>query len=191
MDQARVLCLIGPEDAERRALEEAVDALDPRAFDAPDQALNGLDAGTPALLVATRAAPCGSLLELARAITRDDRDWLLLRAEDDGDGGTGFRPLSAGFAVDAGRIAAAVSGDDEDAGPLFDLLAVLRGVARVRHDINNPLTAGLAETQLLLMDVEEEGELRDSLETIQRQLRRIQELVETLTELRRPSRKAG
>jgi signal transduction histidine kinase len=70
--------------------------------------------------------------------------------------------------------------------PVLELGVVLRHVARARHDINNPLTSALAETQLLLMDVDE-GELRESLETIQRQIRRIRDLVAELSVLRPPA----
>jgi len=43
----------------------------------------------------------------------------------------------------------------------------------------------MAETQLLLMDVED-GEVRESLETVQRQIRRIRDLVAELSVLRPP-----
>jgi signal transduction histidine kinase len=64
-----------------------------------------------------------------------------------------------------------------------ELERVLSTVARARHDINNPLTTALAETQLLLMDATD-AEVREALETIQRQIRRIRDLVADLAALR-------
>ena len=60
---------------------------------------------------------------------------------------------------------------------------LLRIASRARHDINNPLTAATAETQLLLMDVED-GEVRTALEAIEEQLRRIRDLTAGLTRVR-------
>ena len=72
---------------------------------------------------------------------------------------------------------------EKGAGPLLELRWILRLVAKARHDINNPLTAGLAETQLVLMD-EPKGDLLESLEVIENQLRRIKDLVAGLARLR-------
>jgi len=73
--------------------------------------------------------------------------------------------------------------DPEEGEPILSLRTVLRIVAKSRHDINNPLTAGLAETQLLLMDVED-PEIRAPLEVIETQLRRIRDLVSDLGRIR-------
>lgn len=131
-----------------------------------------------------------SLLELCGQVAEERREWIvLLPVEGDGGEGLRLRPISAGFAVDASAIADAGDGESEEP-VLFDLHDVLRFVARIRHDLNNPLTAGMAETQLLLMDVEEDSELGESLTTIHRQLERIQGLVEDLTRVRRPPRES-
>lgn len=75
--------------------------------------------------------------------------------------------------------------DPEEARPVPSLPTMLRIVSRARHDINNPLTAALAETQLLLMDVED-GKTRTALEAIEEQLRRIRDLTAGLTRFREP-----
>jgi signal transduction histidine kinase len=75
--------------------------------------------------------------------------------------------------------------DPQKEGPILDLHWILRVVARARHDLNNPLTSGLAEVQLLLMD-EHPPEVRESLETIQEQFRRLRDMVAELTVLRVP-----
>ncbi|MBI4540559.1 MAG: hypothetical protein HY704_13745 [Gemmatimonadetes bacterium] len=67
-----------------------------------------------------------------------------------------------------------------------ELTLVLRAVAKARHDINNPLTSALAETQLLLMEPHEPA-LRESLEVIESQLRRIRDLVSSSLRFPRPA----
>ena len=56
---------------------------------------------------------------------------------------------------------------------------IVERVRAGRHDINNPLAAGMAETQLLLMDVTD-PETRRALMTIEEQMRRIRDLVASL-----------
>jgi len=72
-------------------------------------------------------------------------------------------------------------------GPALELHWVLRVVAKARHDLNNPLTAGLAEVQLLLMD-EHSPELTESLEIMQEQYRRLRDMVLDMSRLRVPRR---
>ena len=59
-------------------------------------------------------------------------------------------------------------------------------VARARHDLNNFLTAAMAETQLALMDVADPG-LREGLEAVEEQLRRIRDLVKEMRAVRAPA----
>lgn len=188
MEELGPVHVVGPDDAERRRVVESLEALEVRVHDTVDAARSALD-DERRLVILTGTVPCPAVLELARRIVDEDRSWILVRAGEEVEGEPAFRPVSSGFAVEAGRVPDALAARDEEQ-PIFDLLEVLRIVARVRHDINNPLTAGLAETQLLLMDVEDE-ETREALETVQRQLQRIQELVQTLTRLRRPARRIG
>ncbi len=62
----------------------------------------------------------------------------------------------------------------------------MEDLARVRHDINNPLTAALAEVQLTLLDVEPDTESEESLKVVESQLRRIRDLVQELKHYRIP-----
>lgn len=110
-------------------------------------------------------------------------EWAVIHLDRGDDGGLSALPLSVGYVQPLDDILTAIGHDA--AAPVLELGVVLRHVARARHDINNPLTSALAETQLLLMDVEP-GELRESLETIQRQIRRIRDLVAELSALRPP-----
>ena len=57
----------------------------------------------------------------------------------------------------------------------------------MRHDINNPLTAAMAEVQLLLMDLEADSEVGSAIRLVEDQLRRIRDLVAELPEHRPPS----
>lgn len=77
--------------------------------------------------------------------------------------------------------------EDPDAHPggLLVLSRVVKEIARARHDVNNPLTSAMAETQLLLMEMED-GEAREAVEVIQTQLRRIRDLVAATRHLRPP-----
>lgn len=67
-----------------------------------------------------------------------------------------------------------------------ELDRVLDVVARVRHDLNNPLTAILAETQLLLMDDHElTEEQARSLRSVEEMAQRMREMVKDLRQLKR------
>jgi signal transduction histidine kinase len=110
--------------------------------------------------------------------------WGVIHLEWTEDGAVSALPISMGYLQSLDDVLNAARPDS--VAPVLELGVVLRHVARARHDINNPLTSALAETQLLLMDVDE-GELRESLETIQRQIRRIRDLVAELSVLRPPA----
>ncbi len=125
------------------------------------------------------------VLGLLRAQRDRATPWVTLMVEEE-DGGHLARPISLGVPL---GLAAVVekAGAPEEKGPILDLFWILRFVARARHDLNNPLTSGLAEVQLLLMD-EQPPEVRDSLETIQEQFRRLRDMVAGLGRLRVPRR---
>lgn len=58
-------------------------------------------------------------------------------------------------------------------------------VRRVRHDANNPLTAALGHIQLLLEDPEvPDGETRDVLQLVERELVRLADILRRLNEVR-------
>jgi signal transduction histidine kinase len=94
------------------------------------------------------------------------------------------RTLSSGHTASLADVTQHLEADDD--GPregLLELHGVLVEISRARHDINNPLTSALAETQILLLDVPA-GEVREGLETVQTQLRRIRDLVAATRHLR-------
>lgn len=60
----------------------------------------------------------------------------------------------------------------------------VRLVRSVRHDINNPLTAALGHVQLLLEDpAVGEGEVREVLEEVEAELRRLVQVVRRLDQV--------
>jgi two-component system NtrC family sensor kinase len=61
-------------------------------------------------------------------------------------------------------------------------------VARVRHEINNPLAALLGQAQLLLRDQELNDKQRRRAETIESQAKRIEEIVGELRGIQTPAR---
>ena len=167
-------------------LAEALAGAFPGARAVPDaDALQPLDAREPGLLVVERdALPGDLLLALAEEAVAAGDGWMLAVAGRGGDG-LEVRPLSLGWPTPPDELARwAGSGGSE--GAVLELRTVLARVARARHDINNPLTSGMAETQLLIMDSPAEGEAREALETIQAQLRRIRDMVIELRVLRAP-----
>jgi signal transduction histidine kinase len=92
-------------------------------------------------------------------------------------------PVSLGWATNPAELERWVEGA-EDA-QVLELRHVLTRVARARHDLNNPLTSAMAETQLVLLDARDPG-LRSGLEAVEEQLRRIRDLVATLRIFRPP-----
>lgn len=65
------------------------------------------------------------------------------------------------------------------------LTAAAALVARVRHEINNPLTALLGQTQLMLRE-ELSDKSRKRAETIENQAKRIEEIVSELRGIQTP-----
>lgn len=188
MDESVTLHVVAPPGEGRERIADALGGVAPTVHDTIESFRRRNQGDRCAVVVdVTGGVDPGELLRMCADVADGDRKWIVLISEEDGSGGLAFRPLSAGFAVEPDDLAPTLS-NREDEGPPFDLHEVLRFVARVRHDINNPLTAGMAETQLLLMDLGGEGEVGESLQTIERQLQRIQALIEDLTRLRRPAR---
>ncbi len=68
------------------------------------------------------------------------------------------------------------------------LAAAASLVARVRHEINNPLAALLGQAQLLLRDAELTDKTRRRAETIESQAKRIEEIVGELRSIQTPAR---
>lgn len=62
---------------------------------------------------------------------------------------------------------------------------LVRLVRSIRHDINNPITAALGHIQLLLEDPAiGEGEVREVLEEVESELRRLVQIVRRLEEVK-------
>lgn len=193
MDASVALHVIAPSGRGRARIEAALEPLRPVVHDSVDTFRRDALGDACAVVVdVDGGVESRALLDLCCEVADERREWIVLLPEDDGAGGVTLRPLSTGFPMDPGSLRAFLDDDQNDTPPL-ELHHVLRAVARVRHDINNPLTAGMAETQLLLMDVGDDDEARESLETVHRQLERIQNLVKEMRRLRRPAKpeKAG
>jgi signal transduction histidine kinase len=108
------------------------------------------------------------------ACTRGGREWVPVLVEASDEELFGI-PVAAAYrwpVVDIGRLCREGDG-------YLGFHQVIDRVRVARHDINNPLAAALAETQLLLMDATD-PEMRRALEAIQAQLRRIATLVSGL-----------
>lgn len=60
-------------------------------------------------------------------------------------------------------------------------------VARVRHEINNPLAALLGQAQLLLREADLSEKSRERAVTIEQQAKRIEEIVGQLREIQTPA----
>ena len=60
-------------------------------------------------------------------------------------------------------------------------------VSRVRHEINNPLSALLGQAQLLLREADLSEISRRRAETIEKQAKRLEEIVGQLREIQRPT----
>lgn len=127
-------------------------------------------------------------LDLFRRLASRSGDWSVLLM-DRGPGSVEVVPVSPGFRTDLTSAASRL--DEGGAGlGLLSFRHSLTELARIRHDINNPLTAALAEAQLVLMDVEPGTETAASLQAVEEQLRRIRDLVAQLTALRMPAPRA-
>lgn len=124
---------------------------------------------------------------VASALAGSGAGWSVFRGGvPEAEGGVEIEPvpLPGSCGLPLADVVSRLRRNGEDA-PRPELCQVLRFVARARHDINNPLTSALAETQLLLLDVEDPA-IRSGLETVEAQLHRIRDLVARLQALPRP-----
>lgn len=108
--------------------------------------------------------------------------WTLAVVSPGAEGSAKVRTVSVGYDHTLAEAAEFTRGGG-DGNHLLELHRVLAEIAKARHDINNPLTSALAEVQILLLDAAE-GEERESLETIQEQLRRLRDMVAATRHLR-------
>lgn len=146
--------------------------------------LEGSEEREGGIVVLAPDLPASQGGQLARRLERAEGSWTLLQAEAGNEGELRARPLSLGPAESLEHLLERIRDPDPER-PLLELDGLLARLARARHDVNNPLTVAMAEVQLLLMD-EVSPEIRESLEIVQGQLRRIQALVARLRALKRP-----
>lgn len=174
------LLIVAPPGPGRDQIVSALHPRNPEVLDAPDAFL-ARDSEEWGILILGPGLPAEAVLDLLGHQSRSADPWVLLMVEE-GPEDFMLRPISLGPRVSPQRVLE-VSQDPAEEGPLLDLHWTLRVVARARHDLNNPLTSGLAEAQLLLMD-EHPPEVKESLETIQEQFRRLRDMVADLSRLR-------
>jgi signal transduction histidine kinase len=128
--------------------------------------------------------PAEALERLLLGLGRREGSWSPVALGDQG-GELCFVPLSPGFMRPLEELVDGVARGGPDAALLSFRYAV--GIlSKIRHDVNNPLTAALAEIQLLLMDTTEGTEERQALLTVEQQLHRIRDLIALLNALRPP-----
>jgi signal transduction histidine kinase len=187
MNQPLHVAVISRPGPERDAIVSALAAGEVRVFDG---AAPFLDAELPdsGLAVVGLGVSAGDILRLGRATAATSDGWVLVLLEDAGntDSELVARALSI---TDREPLSSLLSraADPAKDGPILSVCSILQAVSRSRHDINNVLTSAMAETQLLLMDVQD-PEMRESLEVIHEQLKRIRDLTAESSKLRRPPR---
>ncbi|HZD04555.1 MAG TPA: histidine kinase dimerization/phospho-acceptor domain-containing protein [Longimicrobiales bacterium] len=179
MSEARPVYVVGAHTSARDRVVAAL-AGSARVFDEVESFLDSPDR-EPGITYLLWAGMDGA--EVLRAVERmaEGRgEWTPVVVREEG-GKWVARTLTLGYPHPLDEAAGPEGG--EDGRVLLELRRVLAEISRARHDINNPLTSALAETQLLLMDVGD-GEVRTSLQTVLEQLRRIRDLVAGTSHLR-------
>jgi signal transduction histidine kinase len=127
-------------------------------------------------------APSDQLSSAVLALSSQSGAWapLLLRT---GAEGLTVTPIVVGDPESLEGALGRIRGEEMNSG-LLSYRGLLRDLSRIRHDINNPLTAAFAEVQLLIMDVEPGTELGEALAIVEEQLFRIRDLVAELSSFR-------
>jgi signal transduction histidine kinase len=136
-----------------------------------------LPGGEEGWIVVAEDVPAETLVALVRAVVRHPMRWALLLALEGRGDTLRLVPLSVGTPVPSDFVVERL----EQAPGVFSLRHATHDIARIRHDLNNPLTAALSEVQLLRMDQNEAG-----LEVIEAQLRRLRDLTGELAKWRLP-----
>jgi len=180
MSTSQALYFIGPPGPARDACCEVGEHV--RVFD--DQAaFNATEHKAPGLVVISPPDE-GAALSLLADLWEAGAGWTLALA-DGGDPPT-LRTLSLGLPVGPEALAEFVDREVGGQVTLVDLREALIQIAKARHDVNNPLTAAVAEVQILLMDAADDAEAEEGLLVVQEQLRRIRDLVAATGHLRPP-----
>ncbi len=176
------IVVVAPPSPDREAFVNQAPGGGLRVLDSPGSFDSGEEEVWGVLLLGPGLSPEETLALLRSQIHRS-HPWVTLLVEKEG-GEFVARPLSLGPAARMGEVLEKAAAPEQK-GPILELHWVLRFLARARHDLNNPLTSGLAEVQLLLMD-EHPPEVKESLDTIQEQFRRLRDMVAGLGRLRVP-----
>lgn len=179
MNHPRPLYVVGVHPLARERVVAALAPETPGIFEDVGTFLDGAGRRPGVVYLLSPSLPGADVLRAVEHMAEGRGEWtpIVVREE---DGRWVARTLSLGYPhalEDAAR-----QGEDGQ-GALLELRRVLAEISRARHDINNPLTSALAETQLLLMDAGE-GDLKEGLRTVLEQLRRIKDLVAGTVHLR-------
>jgi signal transduction histidine kinase len=148
-----------------------------------DVFLNGRDLA-PGWIFLPPDAPADAMERLLLGLGRREGSWSPVALREQGEEFL-FVPLSPGFMRPLEELVDGVARGGPDAA-FFSFRYALGILSKIRHDVNNPLTAALAETQLLLMDASEGTEESQALRTVEEQLHRIRDLIALLNALRPP-----
>jgi signal transduction histidine kinase len=140
----------------------------------------------PGWILLSSKAPADFLISVISRLQGEVGGWAPLLVLDD-DSAPSVAPLLLGYAEALESALPRIRGAEANLG-LLSFRALLQDLARIRHDINNPLTAAFAEIQLLLMDAEPESETAEALRIVEAQLYRIRDLAAELTSFRAPVR---
>lgn len=184
MSKSHMLYVVSPPGPSRDSLLAALGG-EAVAFDSVDSigALGDLSPGV--VLVDSAAASAGELLTFASLAAASGPGWCVALIGN-GAGEPSVQTISLGptnSLEQAGAFARNPSGHREQ---LLELRRVLGDAGQLRHDLNNPLTVALAQTQVLLMD-HPEDQVREPLEMIQAQLYRMRDIIVAAHHLRTPN----
>ena len=121
--------------------------------------------------------PASTLGTLVQATARHPGKWSLLLVSPEGK----LTPVSAGLEAPPAYVAERLASTPG----VLSLRHAVDELARIRHDLNNPLTAALGHVQLLLEDpAMQEGDIRESLEVVESELRRLIQILRRLNDVR-------
>lgn len=149
--------------------------------DSVELLLSGADGGPthpPGWIFLPPSTSPDVIVRLLGRLAGEPADWFPLQLVEEAGGWTAL-PLSTAKPQPLVQVMEAIEGVGKPAG-LYSYRAMMGVVSHVRHDINNALTAALAETQLAQLDVEPGTEMETGLQTVESQLRRIRDLVADL-----------
>lgn len=168
----------GPSERMRalaESLEPAPDTI------SPDQIPRGLPEDGGWLLLPAGVPP-EILGRLLLSLAEAPGAWTVLQLQEEGDE-VRLVPFSPGYPEAPSRAAERLREGGLD-GAYLGHRHVLLDLSRLRHDANNVLTSALAEAQFMRMDAAEGTELHEGLTLIERQLKRLRDLVGELGALR-------